>query len=248
MYEIREGHCRYAWPVPESPTLQAVVFDFDGTLVDSEPIHGLATREGLALAGIDLSVEEFLARWVGLPDMDCYVQVARDRGVELDAGTLERVRLAKNEVYEGLVLDGQVPLCAGVVTIVKAIAGRIAMGVCSAARRVEIEAALGRHGLAADFRTIVAMEDVRRGKPDPEGYRLSVERLGVDPSGCVAIEDTPRGIEAALGAGLAVVGVAQTVASSRLRGATVVHKSMRDVNEAVLQGAIQRHAAGLRPA
>lgn len=217
-----------------------MIFDFDGTLVDSEPIHGLATREGLAAAGIDLPVEEFLARWVGLPDVDCYVQVAADRGVLLDGDALERVRRTKNEVYERLVLAGEVPLVAGAVTLIHRLCGVVPLAVCSAARRVEIEAALTKHDLLQRVRTIVAVEDVARSKPDPEGYLLTAARLGVEPAGCVAIEDTPRGVEAAIGAGMAVLGVAQTVSAVRLERATVVVPRLRDVDEGLLRSVLCR--------
>lgn len=221
-------------------SLRAVIFDFDGTLVDSEPIHGFATREGLAAAGIDLPVEEFLARWVGLPDIDCYVQVAADRGVVLDGDALERVRRTKNEVYERLALAGEVPLVAGAVTLIHRLCGVVPLAVCSAARRVEIEAALAKHDLLQRVRTIVAVEDVARSKPDPEGYLLTAARLGVDPAGCVAIEDTPRGVEAAIGAGMVVIGVAQTVSAVRLARATVVVPRLSEVTGDMLERVVRR--------
>ena len=241
MYEIgtRPPIARsYAWPVIQTPALRAVIFDFDGTLVDSEPIHGLATREGLAVAGIDLSVEEFLARWVGLSDTECYLQVAKDRGVTLEPGVMERVRAAKNEVYERMALSGEVPLVAGAVTLIHSLARTLPLGVCSAARRIEIESALTRHALLDRMRAIVAVEDVAHSKPDPEGYLLAAQRVGVEPGACVAIEDTSRGIEAARRAGMGVVAVAQTVSESRLSGAHVVKRSLREVNEGALLAAL----------
>ena len=243
MYEIRGARRRYATRVI-SPSPQAVIFDFDGTLVDSEPVHALATGAGLALAGIELSVEEFLARWVGLPDVDCYSQVARDRGRLLDAATLARVRIAKNETYERVALEGRVPLCEGAAGLVEDLARDMPLGVCSAARRIEIEAALERHGLRRRFRSIVAVEDVRVSKPDPEGYLKSAASLGVDPGACVALEDTPRGIEAALGAGIAVVGIAQTVSPDRLGGASLVVPRLAEVTRATLAEALDRHRRG----
>jgi beta-phosphoglucomutase len=242
VYGIGASGRPYAWPVTDTPHLKAVIFDFDGTLVDSEPIHGLATREGLAAAGIDLSVEEFLARWVGLPDTDCYLQVALDRGVSLDAVALARVRQTKNNVYEQMALAGEVPLVPGAITLIHALGPVAALGVCSAARRVEIEAALIRHDLHSHMRTIVAVEDVTRSKPDPEGYLHAASRLEVEPASCVAIEDTPRGIEAALAAGIAVVAVAQTVPASRLTRATRVERSLRQVTESTLREALAAHA------
>lgn len=232
---------RYACPVTEAPSLQAVIFDFDGTLVDSEPIHGLATREGLATAGIDLSVEEFLARWVGLPDIQCYLQVAADRNVDLAPDALERIRRTKNDCYERLALAGGVPLVPGAITLIHQLAPIAPLAVCSAARRVEIEAALTRHDLVQRIRTVVAVEDVTRSKPDPEGYTLATQRLGVPPESCVAIEDTPRGIDAALAAGIAVIAVAQTVPASRLTRATRVERSLRHITESTLREALAAH-------
>ncbi len=221
-----------------------MIFDFDGTLVDSEPIHALATREGLAVADIDLTVEEFLGRWVGLPDIDCYLQVARDRGRTLEAPMIARIQSTKNATYERLVLEGQVPLCPGVLALVRSLESRYPLAVCSAARGIEIEAALRRHGLRASFQTVVAVEDVKQSKPHPEGYLLAAKRLGIEPASCVAIEDTPRGIEAARAAGMAVAGVAQTIDASRLTGATCVRASMLEVDVSALSEAHARHARG----
>lgn len=210
--------------------MQAVIFDYDGTLVDSEPAHALATRAGLAEAGIELSVEEFMARWVGLPDVECYRGVARDRGVTLDDAAFERVRSTKNRVYEAAVIEGRVPLCTGAADLVRALASHVPLAVCSAARRVEIESTLARNDLLACFRTVVAVEDVARSKPDPEGYRLAAARLETRPGSCIAIEDTPRGIEAALAAGVRVVGIAQTLPASRLGAATWVRSRLSDLS------------------
>lgn len=212
----------------------AVIFDFDGTLVDSEPVHALATRAGLACADIDLTVEEFLARWVGLPDIDCYIQVARDRGRTLDPDTLDRVRQTKNDTYERLVLEGQVPLCAGAESLISSLADTFPLAVCSAARRIEIEAALVHHGLRRYFQSIIAVEDVRSSKPDPEGYLRAATMLSVDPRVCVALEDTPRGIDAALAAGMAVIGIAQTVPAERLLAASLVVPRIANVTRDTL--------------
>lgn len=213
--------------------LRAVIFDFDGTLVDSEPVHAIATSAGLREVGIELSEEEFLARWVGLPDVECFRQVSEDRGVALAEADLERVRRVKNATYERHALEGRVPLCEGAEGLVRGLEGLARRAVCSAARRVEIEASLrrgagmpqgagGGEGIYGCFETIVSVEDVTRSKPDPEGYLLTLSRLGVEPGRAVAIEDTPRGIEAARGAGMLVVGVAQTVEASRLGAADLV--------------------------
>lgn len=220
-----------------------MIFDFDGTLVDSEPVHALATRAGLACADIDLTVEEFLARWVGLPDIDCYIQVARDRARTLDPDTLNQVRRVKNDTYERLVLEGQVPLCPGALALVPSLAQDLSLAVCSAARRIEIEAALVHHGLRRFFRSIIAVEDVRSSKPHPEGYLRAATLLSADPATCVALEDTPRGIEAALGAGMAVIGIAQTVPAERLDAASIVVSRLSDVRRETLLSALARRRA-----
>lgn len=233
-----------------SSGLRAVIFDFDGTLVDSEPVHAIATRAGLGEVGIELLEEEFLARWVGLPDVECFRQVSEDRGVRLGDVELERVRRVKNETYERYALEGRVPLCHGAEGLVRGLDGLVKRAVCSAARRVEIEASLRRGGREREgsgdgdgifgcFETIVSVEDVTRSKPDPEGYLLTLARLGVEPERAVAIEDTPRGIEAARGAGLLVVGVAQTVDAGRLCGADVVVPRLSALTAARLVGMLE---------
>jgi beta-phosphoglucomutase len=207
--------------------LRAILFDFDGTIVLSEPLHYAAFAEVLAARGIDLSERAYYERYVALTDRECLERVVADRRrpdlrAELPALLAAKARSMAERYSRG------VPPCPGVQSFVAVAAGRAALAVVSGALRAEITAVLERIRLASFFDVVISAEDVRAGKPDPEGYRLALERLrarrmaGLLPSECLAVEDTPKGIEAARGAGLRVLALPHTVGADELAAADSV--------------------------
>lgn len=186
---------------------RAIVFDFNGTLSDDEPLLYAVYAELFAEHGRPLSEqayleelagnteEEIILRWLGRVDeaivrarIDRYVERARD-GSTVTEDVRAAVRLA---------------------------AGRVPVGIVSAATREEIDAVLDAAGLSELFALVVSSEDVTRGKPDPQPYELAVERLGLPAADVIAFEDTEAGVASAKAAGLHVVGVTRTLGAERL--------------------------------
>ena len=230
--------------------VRAVLFDFNGVLLDDETYHWRAFREVLRPLGIVLSRARYNARYLVYDDRSALAAMLRDaglRGVSLPS-LLRRKRRVYRRLARRLRIDRRAAL------LVRAMARRVPIAVVSGAARSEVRAALLRAGLTGQFGAVVTAEDVRRPKPRPDGYRLALRRLGFTAGrGCLAIEDSPGGVRAARAAGHSVVGVATTFSPSALRraGATRVVSSLGRLDAdglAVAKPAdVRRSSASRRP-
>jgi histidinol dehydrogenase len=200
---------------------RAVLFDFDGVLAASERQHHRAFAAVLAPLGVRLTWKRYRERYLVFDDATALRAMLADAG---PAAAGRRPPLAalvrrKRAAFRRLT-GGAAPVGRPAARLVRALAARLPLAIVSGAARAEIAAAVRRAGIARAFRTIVAAEDVRRCKPDPEGYRLALGRLGLDGgAGCVALEDSPGGIRAARAAGLEVIGVATSYPAALLKRA-----------------------------
>lgn len=210
----------------------AILFDFDGTIVLSEPLHFRAFAEALARRGVVLSESEYAERYLGLTDRDCAERMIEDFSLGTEPGSDGGGRLLaeKAAAIEAEIARGM-PLCPGVGTFVRAAAARSPLALVSCGLRRDIHGVLSQTGLGGFFSVIVAAEDVRAGKPDPEGYRLAWRRLrssgrfGLRPAECLVVEDSPRGIEAARAAGMRVIALPHTCPAEELAAADLVYDS-----------------------
>jgi HAD superfamily hydrolase (TIGR01509 family) len=203
--------------------LRAFLFDFDGTLFDTEPLHHAAFVEVLGPRGIVLGRERYFTRYLSLTDRECLERAIEDFGRPDLRGEVDRLVLEKSRAMARLLARGVAPLPGAAAFVAEA--ARIGpCAIVSGALRREIETILAAAGLADRFRVIVSAEDVARGKPDPEGYRLGWRRLrgllpGLEPAECLAVEDSPKGVDAARAAGLRVLAVTQSRPAGDLRAA-----------------------------
>ncbi len=204
--------------------LASVIFDFDGVIVDTEPFHHQAFMEVLRPFGISCSWSEYLEHYAGFDDRDAFRSFFCNAGRRLSKGGLRDLLAAKAEAFANIVAGGVTPY-PGVLGLIRTLAYDLPLGLCSGAVRSDILPILGQLGLENDFRVIVTADDVTVSKPDPACYRLTLEKLGclapdlcTSVNGCLAIEDTPTGIAAARGAGLAVLAVTNNYPAERLQG------------------------------
>ena len=207
----------------------AVIFDFDGIIVDSEPLHYRAFLEVLEPFGIACSWEEYLAHYMGYDDRDAFRAFFHTRGETLAPSRLKELIQRKAGAFRAAVARGVTPY-PGVVALVRSLAQSLPVGLCSGALRDDITPILHQLDLIDAFRIIVAADDVSVSKPDPASYRLALRRLAetvparqLPPAATLAIEDTPAGIASARGAGLTVLAVANSYPSAKLEreGCTV---------------------------
>ena len=207
----------------------AVLFDFNGVLVDDEEIHFEAFRRVLARLGVPITRRLYDARYLALDDCTACAAALRDAGVPARRRTRAAVVTfvaRKRRQYRVLSGERGIVVEPGAARLVRALARRLPLAVVSGAARAEVRDALRQARLLAAFACIVAAENVRRSKPHPEGYRRALRLLrrtgrlaGAGGRGCVAIEDSPGGIRAARAAGLAVLGVATSYPPAVLRRA-----------------------------
>ena len=215
--------------------LAGVIFDFDGIIVDTEPLHYRAFQEILIPLGLGYPWEDYLRCYIGYDDRDAFRSTFHAAGRIIGDGELEALIDAKGAAFQRIIGAGVKPY-PGVVELVRAIAGNLSLALCSGALPSDIKPILGHLGVAGSFDVIVTAADVRASKPDPESYALAVSRLisvyparGITAGGCLAIEDTPAGIASAKGAGLKVMAVTNSYPKEDLTSADHVVASLADV-------------------
>jgi beta-phosphoglucomutase len=207
--------------------LQAIVFDFDGVIADSEPLHLRAFQQALADEGIDLSSEEYFARYLGFDDVGLMEALARDRGIAMSDRHVTALVARKGAALQGMMHSGSV-LFAGAREFIREAAASVPIAIASGALRHEIDEIVHGAGLGDLFATIVASGDTPQSKPSPAPYLLAFERLRasagphLDARRCVAIEDSRWGLESAAGAGLRCVAVTNSYPASELTGAELI--------------------------
>ena len=192
----------------------AVVFDFNGTLSDDEPLLCEIFMRLFAEHGKPMSAQEYFDRLVGLSDPEIVRAWLGGEHPDVEAVIEERVERYREAVADGSTVHEHV--CEAV----RFAASRVPLAICSGAARAEIEPVVEAAGLEGCFRTIVSSDDVVHGKPDPEGYEKALAELRVDPAQSLVVEDTEAGIASARAAGVGcVLALKTTLDPHRLAGA-----------------------------
>jgi beta-phosphoglucomutase len=196
-------------------SVRAVVFDFNGTLSDDEPILLRIYQELFAAHGRPLSEHEYYSELSGLSEEEIigrWLGPFKDGRVD---DTLIADRIAR---YRALVADGST-VYPEVRDAVRYAAQRVPVAICSGAYAEEIEPVVAAAGLTTYVSALVAADHVTDGKPHPEGYLRAAELLGVPPTSVLAFEDTEAGVASARAAGARVVAITRTLGAERLTGA-----------------------------
>jgi beta-phosphoglucomutase len=200
-------------------TLKAVLFDFNGVIINDEPIHEKLVNQLLLTENLRSSAGEYQEFCLGRSDRACLGDIFASRDRFLSDAALQKLITRKAQAYQQeLAQLEKIPLYPGLDDLIfKIRAAKLIMAIVSGALRAEIEQVLHQTGLQEHFPVIIAGDDVTTSKPDPTGYLLAVERLNqylpslnLCPADCLVIEDTPPGFQAAKAAGMSVVGVANT--------------------------------------
>lgn len=188
-----------------APTLQAVLFDHDGTLVDSEPVHLLLWQQVLEPLGVHLDTDTYRLHHAGMPTPANAQALVQHYDMKLTAAELSD---AKHEATVRWLADQPFPLMRHTREVLRRLrdAG-VRLAIVTGAEAAGALRTLQGHGLEGVFDTVVSGDDVQQSKPAPEGYQLALQRLGLPPHACVAVEDTETGLRAAASAGLRALAV-----------------------------------------
>jgi len=213
----------------------AVLFDFDGVLCNSEPLHFFAFQEILAAEKIELTEAEYYNEMLGFDDKGAFKHIFQAKGRELDPKTFLRVMTRKSEVMMDLIRRRKFQPLPGVEEFVRGLWRHCPLAICSGALREEIEAMLEGLALRDCFSVIVSAEDVDVGKPDPRGYVLTVKQLierfpskrSLKPADCLIVEDAPTVIREVKRIGFPVLAVATSYPVERLAEADYIVQSLR---------------------
>jgi beta-phosphoglucomutase len=207
--------------------VKSILFDFNGVIIDDEPIQMRAYQEILAEAGVALTDADYMAS-LGMDD-ETFIRAAFARvGQTVDANKVLEISEAKTFRWQDAVAD-RVPLFPGVENFIRKAANEFTLGIVTMAKLQEVEHILERTGLANCFSVLVSAQDVDAPKPDPQCYRegfrqidlirVAAGHLPMIHSECLVIEDTPPGAASAKAADLPVLGVTNTVSAQQLREA-----------------------------
>jgi beta-phosphoglucomutase len=186
--------------------MRALLLDFNGTLSEDEPLLFQIFQELFAEAGKPLTEEEYYAELAGYSDREVIQRWLGREDPTLEQRKIDRYR----ELADGSTVSNEARAA------VRKAVEQVALAVVSGSARAEIEPVLAAAGIRDAFAVVISLDDVRRGKPDPEGYLLALHLLGVAPSDAAAVEDSEAGVAAAKAAGLYTVGVTTTLSPDRL--------------------------------
>lgn len=231
---------------PET-VVRAVIFDFDGVIADTEWLHSETFRRVLAEEGISVAAGEHDERFLGINDRAGFAKAFWEVGRSLSP--VDRRALLDRKSADDSARIAEVKPYRGAREIIEALSARCPLAIASGGRAAEIDAVLRAHGLREHFLAIASAGDVERSKPAPDAFLAALERLrraaparanGLRPAGCLAIEDSLPGIEAAKAAGMRCLAVAHTYPPEKLAAADRVARSIGELRAEEILGSLPR--------
>ena len=216
-------------------TLTAMIFDFDGVIADTEPLHFAGFRQTLAEIGISLTESDYYANYLGYDDRGCFIAALTAHQYPTDPSALAQLMQRKAQTYLALVREHQV-IFPGAYEFVRESAATYPLAIASGALRHEIEVILEQAGLRKEFLHITSAEDVTRGKPDPQPFLQALNGLNrqrraqaITAESCLVMEDSIPGVRGAKIAGMKVLAVANTHTIQDLHEAHAVVQSLSQI-------------------
>ncbi|HUU20599.1 MAG TPA: HAD family phosphatase [Sedimentisphaerales bacterium] len=216
--------------------LRAVIFDFDGVITDSEILHFRAFNQVLAQYGIELTKDDYYKTYLGFNDADCYKLLISQGLLKTDKQQIKNLIEQKKRIFEQLA-KAEGKMIEGVRDFLNMLEqNNIPMAICSGALLTEVEMVLEDARLRHLFEAIVSGEQVKKGKPDPEGFLLSLQRLNenrenpITANQCIVIEDSHWGLEAAKAAGMHTIAVTNSYDAEQLSMADKIVERLNELS------------------
>ena len=214
---------------------QAVVFDFDGVLADTEALHLRAFQAVFRDRGWTLDRATYFDRYLGFDDRDLVAAYVGDERLPVGADDIRAIVEAKVEWFEQERSKGAL-LFPTAAAAIRRLGEHFALAIASGSLGEEIAAILQPAGLLPAFEVIVGADSVARSKPAADPYLLAVKKLGVPPAAAVAIEDSRWGLTSARTAGLRTIGITTSYPASALTGADTIVTSLDEITPALVDG------------
>jgi beta-phosphoglucomutase len=218
--------------------LRAIIFDFDGVIVDSEPLIMKLTQQMAAREGWTITAEEYYRDYLALDDRGIVERLFQSHGQPVNVARRDELVRWKAQAYQEAIGDG-LPAMPGAVEFVRQCARRYPLAIASGSLREEVEPLLKKLGLREEFGVLATADDCERSKPDPAIYRIALERLGkldafkergLKAGECLAIEDAPLGVKAAHAAGMKCMALAHSRPIEELRHADWVFRNFAEAS------------------
>jgi len=206
---------------------EALIFDFDGVILNSEPIHIKACCSVFSEMGITLPSSDYFSKYIGLSDKQMFPLIIAEEGLAISAEMIGNMIEKKIQAYASLIGNSDhLPIVNGLEQFIDVSIDHFGKAaICTGSTKIEVMSVLNKlnlENLHSRFDTMVTSDDVQEGKPSPEGYLLTAKRLATSPDRCLVIEDSPHGIDAAKTAGMDVIALTTTFAKERLSKADEV--------------------------
>lgn len=209
--------------------IESVIFDFDGVIVDTEPLHYKAFQEILSPLGLGYSWEDYCKTYMGFDDRDAFKESFASHGMTLAQEQMEKLIVSKANCFQKIIKNGTTPY-PGVMELIDHLnVFKIPIAICSGALISDIKPILTELNINHYFSIIITADDVPQSKPDPRCYDMAWLQLQqkhptkiINRQNCLAIEDTPSGITSAKGAGLRVAAVTNSYPAGRLKQADLI--------------------------
>jgi len=210
--------------------IKAVIFDLDGVIINSEPLHDESTAIVLQKNGISISEKE-RKQFLGLNDKEIFSQVVKENKLKK---TPEDLIQEREKVYFDLIKKKGLELFPGVLEAIQKFSKRYKLAITTSSEKSKVDFTLKKFNLSQYFPIIITGEDITKGKPDPEPYIKTIKQLGVKSKECLVIEDSINGMKSALDAGCFCIAVTNTFPAAQLKQADMIVQNISEINENVI--------------
>ena len=222
--------------------IRALIFDFNGVLVDDEYLHCSSAQEALRELGLTLSRTDYYWRYLAYDDRQLFTRFLQDQNREVGEETIRNL-VAQKSSYYFQAIEAEVPVIEPTLRFIRSLPVDLPLAIASAAARKEIQVILERLQLRARFCCVVAAEDVSESKPHPEAFQTAYGQLKerhpqLRKAEVAVVEDSDRGVRAALRAGLRCVAVTTSYSAERLQQADLVTESLEGWSLSAIEEAI----------
>ena len=219
--------------------LNAVIFDFDGVIVDSETLHHKLFNEIFSPYNIHIPWEDYHHLYIGFDDENAIKTAFKANKKRISKKLIKELIDKKASLFEEALKNKEANIFPGAIELIKSIPARLPVGLCTGALKSDIEPIINGLKIKKFFKSIVTAEDTKKSKPYPDPYIKCLKELDIkNAKKAIAIEDTPAGIHSAKEAGMKVLAVTNTFTSRYLHDADAITSSLEDVNRKTLEDLI----------